>query len=64
MVQIKVINTTLSNLEKEINSALKDIYVNNVNCIIFIKDIKIISEDISKTAIIIYDIKVDLDKLI
>ena len=64
MVQIKVINTTLSDLEKEINSALKDIYVNNVNCIIFIKDIKIISEDISKTAIIIYDIKVDLDKLI
>lgn len=64
MVQIKVINTTLSDLEKEINSAIKDIYVNNVNCIIFIKDIKIISEDISKTAIIIYDIKVDLDKLI
>lgn len=64
MIQVKVINTTLSNLEKEINSAIKDIYVHNVNCIILIKDIKIISKDISKTAIIIYDIKVDLDKLI
>ena len=62
MIQVKVISVYIKDLENIINSTIKDIYENNPNNNVSINDIKLIGGEFTKTVIIFYDIKVDLNK--